>query len=457
MQTKKGSCFSSFQKAIFIIFFSFLRSVSFSQDPKVIDSLEFIIQKGINDTNKVHAIHALCWEYIEIANYPKALTIAEQGQKLAQSINYKKGEARAYNNIGVIYYYKSDYPKTLDYYFKALKIFEEIGEKRGIAVQTGNIGMVYADLGEYKKALETLQRSLQMNSLLKREFGMAKNYSHIGLLYHSQDLDEKALENYNVALKMFEKLGNEKEAAVTTNNIANIYYEKGEFKRSLEYYKNAVLTFEKLNSLQDIALNYGNMGAIYMELKNYSQAEQYLLKALTMADSLGLVYSSQDGNLNLSKLYEITGKPVKALQHYKDFITNRDSIYNEENTKKLVRTEMNFEFEKTQAVAKAEQEKKDSLIREEQQRERVVRNSLITGFALVLLLAFAIYKGYRNKQKANIIITEQKKAVEKQKEIIEEKQKEILDSIHYAKKIQQALLPTEKYIRKTFERIRNKS
>ena len=68
---------------------------------------------------------------------------------------------------------------------------------------------------------------------------------------------------------------------------------------------------------------------------------------------------------------------------------------------------------------------------------------------LLLVLGFAIfaYRSYRQKQKANIEIS-------KQKEVIEEKQKEILDSIHYAKRIQTALLPSEKYLGQSFERLK---
>jgi len=60
---------------------------------------------------------------------------------------------------------------------------------------------------------------------------------------------------------------------------------------------------------------------------------------------------------------------------------------------------------------------------------------------LTLVLAFFIYRGYREKREANIAIT-------RQKNIIEQKQKEIVDSIRYAQRIQQSLLPTEKYIEK---------
>jgi len=48
------------------------------------------------------------------------------------------------------------------------------------------------------------------------------------------------------------------------------------------------------------------------------------------------------------------------------------------------------------------------------------------------------------------------KQLAEQKRMIEEKQKEILDSIHYAKRIQNALMPQEKYIARRLDRLQNK-
>jgi hypothetical protein len=79
---------------------------------------------------------------------------------------------------------------------------------------------------------------------------------------------------------------------------------------------------------------------------------------------------------------------------------------------------------------------------------------------LVLLLAGFIFRSLRiTRKQKNIIelqknkVEEQKQKVEHQKHLVEEKQKEILDSIHYAKRIQQSLLPTEKYIERHLNRL----
>ena len=69
-----------------------------------------------------------------------------------------------------------------------------------------------------------------------------------------------------------------------------------------------------------------------------------------------------------------------------------------------------------------------------------------------MAITFFIFRSYQQKKKANELITKQRDEVELQKQLIEEKQKEILDSIHYAKRIQLSLLPTEKYIDKIFKK-----
>ncbi|MBI3511592.1 MAG: hypothetical protein HY064_13100, partial [Bacteroidetes bacterium] len=132
---------------------------------------------------------------------------------------------------------------------------------------------------------------------------------------------------------------------------------------------------------------------------------------------------------------------LRSLHYFKSYVNLRDTLFSQENKKQLVQKEMNYEFDKKQEKQKADQDKKDALAKEQLKQKETERNYFIAGFALVLALAGFIFRSYRQKQKANEIISQQKL-------MVEEKQKEILDSIHYAKRIQQSLLPNEKYIAK---------
>jgi len=137
-----------------------------------------------------------------------------------------------------------------------------------------------------------------------------------------------------------------------------------------------------------------------------------------------------------------------ALVNYKKYIACGDSLLNEETTKKTVQAEMQYEFNKKEAAAKLEQEKKEAIAEAEKKKQKIILLA-ISGFGL-LLLGFAVfaYRSFLQKKKANIEISQQK-------HLIEEKQKEILDSIYYVRRIQRSLLPHEKYIARNLQRLQN--
>ena len=135
----------------------------------------------------------------------------------------------------------------------------------------------------------------------------------------------------------------------------------------------------------------------------------------------------------------------EALEMFELFKLMSDSVNTLEIHESSIKKELQYDFEKKENATKAEQEKKDIITKRELQKQKIVRNSFIVGFLFLFILALLLYRWYKQKQKANIKIAAQKQEVENQKHIVEEKQKEILDSIRYAKRIQNAILPNVFY------------
>jgi len=198
---------------------------------------------------------------------------------------------------------------------------------------------------------------------------------------------------------------------------------------------------ENIDAKNYITLWLSNIGSLYIAEKKYTEAENSLNRALAVAQEIGSVDDIKIAEENLSTLYSLTNKHKQALEHYKKYIAARDSITNDENTEKQTRLEMNYEFDKKIAANKAEQDKKDTVT-------QIIIYSVSAGLFLVLMLVVFIFRGYRQKQRANKLLESKNAIIYTQKKLVEEKQKETLDSIHYAKRIQQSLLPTEKYIQR---------
>ncbi len=80
------------------------------------------------------------------------------------------------------------------------------------------------------------------------------------------------------------------------------------------------------------------------------------------------------------------------------------------------------------------------------------RNIILVGFLLVLTLIIVIVLSYRQKQKTNAILKTQKQQIEQQRDFIALQKKEIEDSIHYAQKIQSAILPATGFVNQIFKK-----
>jgi tetratricopeptide (TPR) repeat protein len=426
--------------------------------------------------------------YDDRGDYTQALDYYNKTVALMKEVGKKREISSSLGNLGIVYYEQGNFVKALECDNEALKLAGEIGDKRGIMADLINIGNVYEDEGNYPKVLDYDFKALTIAKDIGDKPGIASSYGCLGNVYYESGNAEKALEYWNKALAGMQELGNNYSISRILSNMGNLYSDRGNYTRALEYDYKALRIKEVLKDKEGISSTYGNMGIVYFKMGDYSQALDYDNKALTLAAEIGdktgiainkleigAIYTMQKKYLQaqefiynalalslemnqqlyiksayerLATLDSATNNFKQALVDYKNFIVYRDSMQNEANTKKTVQAEMNYEFEQKQAAEKAEQDKKDAISEQDRNKQKLIRNSFIAGFGLMLVLAFFIFRGYRQKQKANIIITRQKEEVEKQKTLVEqqkvivdEKNRDILDSITYAKRLQDAILP----------------
>ena len=458
--------------SIFLIFVVFTPTNSLSQNKKI-DSLLNVLKTDREDTNKINNLILLGWE-LKYNNPDTSVLLGTQAFGLSEKQNWQIGIGKSSNMLGTCNAIKGNYPLSLQHFLKALQIGENFNDKKSIATILGNIATIQQYLGDYSKGLDYYFKALKMDEELGNKTRIARHLSNIGSGYYYKNDHPNALVYYFKALKMWEELGDKSHIAIQLGNIGNIYGEYADaeylnpdkragdsiYKKALKFYFMALKINEEVRNKNGVAANYRNIGAIYITLKKYNEAEGYLLKAFALGNNTGILEIIGDAENSLSELYSKTDRYKMALEHYKNYIAVRDSLSNEENTKKTVQAQMNYEFDKKEQATKLEQDNKNAVAEKEKQKQIILRNSFIGGFALVLILALLILRGYHNKQKANIIISKQKEDVENAKLIIEEqkkkvevKQKEILDSIHYASRIQRALITPEIYFKNVLDKL----
>ena len=458
---------------------------AFAQQRKI-DSLVQLLKLDKEDTLKAIHMIKLCWAYKNISKYDSALYFGEKGKSLSEKLNYRKGVANALRNIGGTYYQQTNYSEALACYFNSLKESEAINDKNGMAISYNNIGGVYENQKDHKHSLENLEKSLKLSTEIGDHQMESSAYVNLGNNYmdlkDSEITDEnfgpgyryfKAYEYYSKARGISIQWNDKQILAYTYHNIGSLFIdlteieasirnnilshswkvgnsEPSEFQKilldsAMEFMNRSLRINMELMDRYNTIYSYKGIGKVFKVKNEYNSAIIYYLKAISIADSLEAFLETEDAAKELSGCYELIGNHKLSLEWYKRYISARDSVESEKNTKAGVELEMKYQFAKKQAAdsiknsehAKQEELKHDQEIRQ----QRIYTYGGGAGFLLMLTVAIISFRAFRNKQKANEIISIQKS-------LVEEKQKEILDSIHYAKRIQQSLLPTEKFFTK---------
>lgn len=422
------------------------------------------------DSNYVISLNDQSRQLIAAGSLLRADSLSKKALSLSEKINFKIGMALSLNMLGQIKQMQGEYGKSLEYFFKGLHIAEEIKDKQRASRLLSSIASTYLFQNNYQKAQDYYLKSLKIEEELNNKIGIARAYANIGTTYKNRGDSARKKDNltyakvkfYPIALDYFfkslaiaETLGEERGIEVNLGNIGGVYLDIYEYDKALDFFQKSLMLSEKHNDKEGSAIKLYNIGNLVAEKGDsarslsakkteYEKALVYLQRSLKLSQEAGDKQGSMLCHKTISHLYSLTGEHNEAFKQFKNYIVIRDSLFNEENTKKTVQLEMTYEFDKKEAAAKLEQQKKEALAIAESKKQKIIIFSVCGILLLVIAFAIFAYRSFLQKQKANIEIL-------KQKQIIEEKQKEILDSIRYAKRIQAALLPSEKYIERNLK------
>ena len=338
--------------------------------------------------------------HISQGNYPEALKNYTVSLTINLELGNKVGSISAYTGIGLVYKYLGNYPEALTTFFASLKIAEELGNKAGIASAYNNIGMVYDSQHNYVEALKNYNASLKIEEERGNKAGMGTAYNNIGIVNFNQGHYDEALKNHLTALKIKQELGNKAAIASSYVNMGGTYAKLGNLPEALKNYSASLKINEEIGNQVGILNAYGNIGLANLKLKKYKEASTYLTQSLLLAKKMGAKEDISIVYEGLSKVDSATHNWQGAYLNHQMFLLYRDSLINEDFTKKTVQAEMNYAFDKKEQATKLEQEKKDAVARQELQKQKVVRNSFIGGFATVLLFSIVVYRQRNKIQKA---------------------------------------------------------
>ncbi|MBN9283121.1 MULTISPECIES: tetratricopeptide repeat protein [unclassified Flavobacterium] len=357
------------------------------------------------------------------SNYAEALKNFEQAKALFTDLlthpaatavtqnQIRNGLARSYGSCGIVYSEQNDYSNALQHYFKALKMYQETGEKKSISKVYNNIGIIYKVLEENNKALTYLSKAYALQTEMGEESAPV-TLMNIGTIYFKQKKDKQALQHYNTAMSLFEKTNNNRGKALLFNNLGEFYCSHQSYAKALDFYNKAMVLYTELDNKMGTASVQYNIGTLYLEQKDLSKALSYTSASLMTAREINMLAQVKSSEKQLSDIYALQQDYKNALSHYKEYVAAKDSIDNKENTKKLLRVELNAEFQKKEALQKIEMEKKEAVLVEQNKSHKLFTLFSVIGTLLLLGLIFVTYNRLQIKRRLTL-----------QKEVAEYEQK----------------------------------
>jgi len=354
--------------------------------------------------------------------------------------------AKSYNNMALYHKNLGEYEKALKYNFLALRIKELTKKAKSSISSYENIGNIYFTIKDFKKANTYYFKGLKIAKEIKSEESIASVYNKIGLIYYETDNLDSAEWYFTNAKIGFENTNNESALGLLYNNLGNLYKDRGDNAKAKEYIERSLQIDKKQNNRKGMTAALSNLGLVYAKLKDYKNAERVLKEAISLSYQINYLEGVKEASKILSKVYTLQSRFELALDYYTKYTEIKDSILSENNLKNLNELETKYDTEKKEReILKLSYERKLSDSELKQQKEASQKRSIyfIFGISFVLIIAVLLTIGFVQKRKNNIILSHQK-------HLLEEKNKEITDSITYAKRLQDAILPPQNLIDKYF-------
>lgn len=489
---------NSFFRSFWILTIIFFTVSSFSAANKgKKDSLLSVIKStSVSDTSKITAFNALSREYfsnkpdtslillrtalpiaqksdnkrlysftcIYMANaflnlslFDSAIVWYNKGYEIGSKGGIKKNQAGALMGLGNIYNTIGDYEKAISFYTKGLVIQEEIRDSAGMANSYTGLGVIFEQQDEFNKALEYQLKAIKIKEIKKNKPSLATSYNNVGIIKASLKKYDEALEYYFKALKIFEDVNSLNNVAMVSSNIGNSYSEKKNKKEALSYKKKAYLIYKQIGNENGMAAQLMNLGIEYCNFGQHEQGIASMLESEKMARQLNAEQLLLDCYHSLYNVYILNGSFENATNYSIKYIDLYKKIYNAEKAKQI--DELNTKYETDKRTKEIEILNKDKKIsnllllenKNKLNKQRIIILSSVAAAVLLILLVFLLFNRNKLKQKTNEQLQIFNKELQTQKHLVEEKQKEIVDSITYARRLQHAILPGHVSIKNTLE------
>jgi class 3 adenylate cyclase/Tfp pilus assembly protein PilF len=343
-------------------------------------------------------------------NYATALATIDSAFVDADRRGDENAKLRVLIESAILRHILNDYDIALDLLFQALQISERQHNQKRLAEVLNNIGAVYQTQKDFKKAAEYYNQSITINQRLDMPQEIGRAYSNLGTLSQDRNDPITAIRYHRKSLEIWHQLKDQRWLGLTHMHLGVCQKLIGDLDSALHYLNQSMQAFVEDN--RNLSYVHAELGQVHIEAGELSLALQNCKRGLELSTQKKSLRYQLKNCQCLYTAYEKLGNSRKALKYYKQYVSYRDSLKNDDKSKEMVRIEMNHFFQRKQ-IADSIRQGQEILLREMQYQEelaneRADRNIVLgVGFG-ILLLSGALWSRLRYVRRAQRTIKKER-------------------------------------------------
>jgi len=224
--------------------------------------------------------------FIEEGDYPAALEHYLASLKLQEAIGNLSGVAKVHNNIGVVYRNLGDDPKAQEHFSKAYELAKAKGDKSTQSSALDNQGNVYGFQGKYAQALQSYETALKLRREVNDLKGVSKLLCNIGNTYGMMRKGDLGLSYLDSSLLIREELNDPYGIAICLINMSAIHLERARYDTALLLLQRGLKISEEIGSLDNVKECCNNLSKVYEQIGQPAEALKYYKQFIAARDSL---------------------------------------------------------------------------------------------------------------------------------------------------------------------------
>ncbi len=308
-----------------------------------------------------------------------------------------------FHSIGNNSFINNQFDRALAYYQKAI-LYNTNNDRRAASTYL-NIGSIHYSFEEFEKAEAYYLKGLEKSQGAKVKDMTALLHGRLAMLYRRL-MDFNEARRYNLlALSHFELINDKGNMSHIHSNLALIHKDLKDYDQALDEYNKCLSLLKDINLTLGICYTLNNMGEIYFEKKEFKKAIEFFTEAKEASNHAGVLIISSEASGFLSKIYEQLGDYKKAYTYQVEYKALTDSLSSQTNKSRMAELEEKYQNEqKQQEIELLSAENQIASL--ELQKQANLRNYLILGAFLLVLLIGLIYSRYQVKARANAKLKE---------------------------------------------------